>query len=180
MIFIRLVTIQPIEVLEILKKRGRYVCDIKRTTHRDYDEYSFRDVYDWLAAQMVTRIGQPPDGVYYPVWAWYRNDDDYQSWGDAGCKYAEIALEIEPWRVVLSDNDAWNSVIGHCPVIYEEDDEKWNAEWERCMKIGKNAIEATWPKIFRSDVPYVQATFWELLKSDIVDVKVFTSKGYEQ
>lgn len=100
--------------------------------------------------------------------------------GDAGCKYAEIALEIEPWRVVLSDNDAWNSVIGHCPVIYEEDDEKWNAEWERCMKIGKNAIEATWPKIFRSDVPYVQATFWELLKSDIVDVKVFTSKGYEQ
>ena len=147
MIFIRLVTIQPIEVLEILKKRGRYVCDIKRTAHRDYDEYSFRDVYDWLAAQI---------------------------------KYAEIALEIEPWRVVLSDNDAWNSVIGHCPVIYEEDDEKWNAEWERCMKIGKNAIEATWPKIFRSDVPYVQATFWELLKSDIVDVKVFTSKGYEQ
>ncbi len=164
----------------LLQKTGRYVCDIEKTANRDYDEYSFRDSYDWLASQMAERIDQPPTDVRYPVWAWYRNDDDYLRWGKSGNKYAKITLEIEPWRVVLSDYDAWNSVIEHRPVIYEDDDEKWNAEWERCMEIGKNAIEATWSKIFRSDAPYVQATFWELLKSDIIDIDVFTSKGYEQ
>ena len=162
----------------LLQKTGRYVCDIKRTIHKDYDEFSFRDSYDWLASQMAERIGQPPADVRYPIWAWYKNEDDnFDEWGIAGRKYAFMTIDIDPWRVVLSDNDAWNSVIGHCPVIYEEDDAKLDAEWEKCMRIGENAIVKTWPRIFRSDVKYVQATFWELFLEDVVSVRFFISAG---
>ncbi len=178
MIHIRLFTIQPYPVWEILQKTGRYVCNIKLTKHRDYDEFSFRDVYDWLASQMAERIGQPPDDVKYPIWAWYRNDDDFSAWGNAGQKYAIITLDISPYRVVLSDHDAWNSVIGHCPVIYEDDHVKWDAEWERYMRMGKNAIYGTWPRIFRASSAYVQATFWELFLDDVVSVESFISTGF--
>ena len=161
----------------MLCKTGRLVCNIKRTAHRDYDEYSFRDSYDWLACQMAERIGQPPAGVQYPLWAWYKNDDDFDEWGDTGRKYAKITIDIDPWRVVLSDFDEWNCVLGHAPVIYEEDEAKFHAEWERCMRIGQNAIVKTWPRIFRTDVDYIQATFWELFLDDVVSVETFISAG---
>ncbi len=32
----------------------------------------FRFAYDWIAKQMYEKIGVPPEGVHYPVWAWYQ------------------------------------------------------------------------------------------------------------
>ena len=31
----------------------------------------FEDSYLWMAEQMKKRIGEPPEGVIFPVWAWY-------------------------------------------------------------------------------------------------------------
>ncbi len=177
MIFIRLVTIQPREVLEILNRRGRFVCDIHKTDNRDYSEISFRDAYDWLASQMAERIGQPPADTKYPIWAWYRNDDDFSDWGEAGREYAIITLEIDPWRVVLSDYDDWNAIIGHYPIIHTADEAEFDAEWERYMNAGRRAIERSWKRVFHSDGDYVQATFWELFKEDIVSISTFISTG---
>ena len=178
MILIRLVTIQPYEVLDILNRRGRFVCDIRKSTNSSYDEYSFRDAYDWLSSQMAERLGQPPAGVKYPIWAWYRNDDDFSDWGEAGRKYAIITLEIDPWRVVLSDYDDWNAVIGHYPIIHTASEADFDAEWERYMNAGTREIERSWKRVFRSDGDYVQATFWELFKEDVVSVRTFISTGY--
>ena len=36
-----------------------------------FEEF-FRDSYDWMVEQMKKRIGNPPDGVELPVWAWYQ------------------------------------------------------------------------------------------------------------
>lgn len=32
----------------------------------------FKEPYLWMASQMKKRIGNPPEGVIFPVWAWYR------------------------------------------------------------------------------------------------------------
>lgn len=32
----------------------------------------FEDSYLWMAEQMKKRIGEPPKGVIFPVWAWYQ------------------------------------------------------------------------------------------------------------
>ena len=33
---------------------------------------NFRELYRWMAEQMIKRIGDPPEGIVYPVWAWYQ------------------------------------------------------------------------------------------------------------
>jgi hypothetical protein len=32
----------------------------------------WRFEYDWMVEQMRIRIGNPPPGVRYPVWAWHQ------------------------------------------------------------------------------------------------------------
>lgn len=43
-----------------------YHCNLEKS---DFD--FCRDQYDWLVKEMKKRIGDPPEGVSYPVWAWY-------------------------------------------------------------------------------------------------------------
>jgi len=35
---------------------------------------SFRTSYNWLVEQMKHGIGNPPQGVVYPIWAWHTLD----------------------------------------------------------------------------------------------------------
>ena len=171
----RLVTIQPYDVLEVLQSYDRFVCDIAKTSVGDLA--GFVDAYDWMAKQMETRIGEAPMGVHYPIWAWYRNDDDYSDWNEDGRKYAKITLEIDPSRVLLSDFNEWHCVLNDCPLLDENlSEEEFEAEWDRCVAAGPEAVRATWERIFYDDGDCVQATFWELYLSDIVDVEVFVSR----
>ena len=59
-------TIQPLEVYKQIQEIGVYHCDFEKSFLNDC-----RDQYDWLVRQMKHRIGAPPEGVSYPVWAWY-------------------------------------------------------------------------------------------------------------
>ena len=61
-------TIQPERVFRLIYKRGVYRCDLSKSGMEDFADPQ----YDWLVAQMKKRIGPPPEGVKYPVWAWYR------------------------------------------------------------------------------------------------------------
>ena len=46
------------------RRRGVLRADGRRVWH------SFRGPYRWLVREMVDRIGKPPRGVNYPIWAW--------------------------------------------------------------------------------------------------------------
>ena len=37
-------------------------------------EGGFGNSYQWMTEQMKKRIGEPPEGVLFPVWAWYQWD----------------------------------------------------------------------------------------------------------
>ena len=176
----RLVTIQPYEVLEILNAQGRFVCYGPKCENVS-GEYSFAPAYQWLAKEMVKRIGPAPTGVAYPIWAWYKSDDDFADWGPEGEKYAKLTVDIDPSRVVLSDFDDWHCVLNCSPLLTDEEAESdFDANWDRYEAEGPEAVEATWQRIFHSDRDYVQATFWELLLSDIVEVEVFTCVKSEE
>lgn len=60
-------TIQPEKVYQSILENGVYRCDFSRSPMKDW-----KAQYDWLAAQMTKRLGKPPAGVSYPVWAWYQ------------------------------------------------------------------------------------------------------------
>ena len=61
-------TIQPDEVFDEINRLGVYHCDPVKADVQGM----FPEQYDWLAGQMRKRIGPPPEGVSYPVWAWYQ------------------------------------------------------------------------------------------------------------
>lgn len=45
----------------VLRANAEHICDD-----------SFADAYDWMVSEMAKRIGNPPNDVQYPIWAWYR------------------------------------------------------------------------------------------------------------
>lgn len=57
-------TIQPIEIWELIQKTGVYHCDPAKSS---MPEPEFVEKYEWLIRQMKVRIGNPPEGVSYPV-----------------------------------------------------------------------------------------------------------------
>ena len=173
----RLVTIQPYEVLEILQSRGSFTCDISKSGMVVGEDCGFLAAYDWLVSQMEKRVGTAPIGVKYPIWAWFRNNDDFLDWNTDGRKYAKITVEIDPSRVLLSDFDDWHFVLDNCPLLDETvSEEEFDVAWDRCVAAGPEAVRATWERVFHDDGNYVQATFWELYLSDVVNVEVFVSR----
>ncbi|MBR0185887.1 MAG: DUF3841 domain-containing protein [Synergistaceae bacterium] len=92
-------TIQPDTVFKLIYTRGHYRCSPKRTCMLDFAETQ----YEWLVFQMKKRIGPPPEGVNYPVWAWYRwsitkKRPDLRGirwwWGQKGDKFCRLEIDI--------------------------------------------------------------------------------------
>ena len=183
-------TVQPLHVYEMLQRTGIYRCDPERSSMLDFAEQ-----YDWLVAKMKERIGLPPTGVRWPVWAWYKKngkrgrlDLRHERWsnGLGGETYTCLEIEIPDNQVVLSDFEAWHGPLNNCLIsdTEEEDtaqeayygflnDEQKKAyrykNWERIFDV--TSLENEW--IRRGD--WVQATFWELKKEQIRDVRYFTT-----
>ena len=182
-------TIQPIEIYEKLIETGEYKCDLEKSGMKD-----FRSVYDWLIEQMVSRIGEPPEGVKYPVWAWYKDGEKKKpdlrharfAYGSKGEEFACIEIEIPEDKVVLSDFDSWNIILNDGLLSETEDEDNLlEKAYESLSKDDKQIMKfENWKRLF--DISpldnewvnrgeYIQATFWELKKDLIRSVRFFTA-----
>ncbi len=110
-------TMQPVELYQSILETGKYICDPKQGSMPEFIE-----MYDWLVEQMKERVGKPPEGVIYPVWAWYaQNGKHYKpdlrserwGYGSAGDKFACIEIEVPDELVLLTDFDLWGIVLNH-------------------------------------------------------------------
>jgi hypothetical protein len=184
----RLWTIQPAFLYGQIKQTGFYHCDANNPEVAL--EHYFDDAYDWLAEQMKKRIGNPPAGVKYPVWAWHtwkgtckRPDLRYSGHAKRGTPCVLLEIEIPDEQVVLTDFDTWHFVLNKW---YYCDTEEESDYFETIPK-EKQAIlmKQSWLKVF--DVaPFnnkwirrgesIQATFWELRFEHIVKYKYFIAK----
>lgn len=183
-------TIQPFEVYKLIQQTGVYHCDFSRSMLSDYGEQ-----YDWLVQAMKARIGDPPEGVSYPVWAWYmwegvrkKPDLRRERWGNGwkGDRFACMEIDIPEENVVLSDFDSWSIILLHGLLSdSEEEDIKLENEYNSLLEENKKDYrDKNWERAF--DLSYVdndwvhrgdsiQATFWELRKEDIQKVWFFTA-----
>ena len=62
----KLWTMQPVEVYEILKRDGVFICDKEKA-----DNPEFLEAYDWLN-KYLEKKDPKPGNVEYPIWAWFR------------------------------------------------------------------------------------------------------------
>ena len=115
----KLWSMQPIEIWNMIQTNGVYRCDPKRSS---MPEPEFVTKYEWLIRQMKKRIGEPPEGVLYPVWAWYmqngrRRKPDLRGerwgYGPGNEQYVCIEFEIPDNQVLLSDFAAWNIILNN-------------------------------------------------------------------
>jgi hypothetical protein len=82
----------------------------------------FLPAYQWMVRQMQTRLGEPPVGVTYPIWAWYQWSDARRKVPDLRCRAhlgkGEAGVRIEFTKptdqILLSDFHLW-----HLPLAYK-------------------------------------------------------------
>ena len=180
-------TIQTEAAYEQFRKTGVLRADPE---HLLFDG-DFRESYAWIAAQMCKRIGPPPDGVAYPVWAWYqwegtrkRRDLRCSGYAKRGTPLVQITFESERKDFLLSDFDAWHSVLNNCYIA--DNEQEWDAfcaEEDR----RRGEIVPSWEKIFdltrytpdwapEPEKKSVQATLWEIRMSQVKKVEHFLAK----
>lgn len=191
----RLWTIQPEEIWEILNNTGRFICDQTKSI-KIQDGSRSKRAYQWLMQQMQLKIGTPLCGPMYPIWAWHTYDGKHHQpdlrlsgYGKRGTKCVCLELEIADNRVVLSDFDTWSHVL-HNSLLdnskYEQE-RRLTREWYNNLDTEtQNKIKLeSWQRIFNTEYiendwtsvgKYVQATFWELFITDVKKVKHFVAR----
>ncbi len=155
----------------------------------------FGRAYNWLAEKMVQRIGNPPPGVKYPIWAWHTVRGKHQKpdlrWtefrADSGVC---LELEIPDDDVLLSDEEGWYYVLGdwfYGDATNEKESETED-EWLESLPLDEKKYikKKSWEKIFDvfpvsvnnryTSGEHIQATFWELRLDQVVAVRKF--KGW--
>lgn len=152
----------------------------------------FRSAYEWMVEQMKKRISEPPEGVRYPVWAWYqwegkrkRMDLRYKGYAKRGTPLVQITFEANPKNFLLSDFDEWHGVMGGSYCAKNEQD--WNDFCKNDGEERRDLIVASWDRIFdittyTPDWNYppeeksIQATLWEIHISQVKKVEYFIAK----
>ncbi len=183
-------TIQNEKIYNILQETGIYHCDPEKLWIPELVPF-----YDWLAERMKEKVGEPPVGVKYPVWAWYKLDNkrkkpDLRSerWGNGwkGERFVCMEIDIPDEQVVLSDFDAWSIILLHglLTETKEEDDllnqkyeslspdeqlQMMHENWNRVFDL--SPVHNTWAR--RGET--IQATFWELKRENVRKVQWFTA-----
>jgi hypothetical protein len=151
----------------------------------------FRSAYEWMGEQLAKKV-PPPSGCTYPLWAWWRWQGRQRPMPDLrsgahlpkGTPGVRIEFKINLSDVLLSDFDAWHAVLNRH--YYAPDEADYNKYLKKISGKDDSKInkinEQSWEKIFVynlqdiDNLSSVQAVFWELYSSQIVDVKYFKAR----
>ena len=191
---LKLWTMQPVEVYDILLRDGIFRCDPSKIP-----EPSFANSYGWLMDQLDKKC-KKPDNVQLPIWAWFRfnkmekkPDLRHNCYGMRGEKMVCLELDVPDEEVLLSDFDLWHHPLNNwwlddCfrPDYNEDDYDKAHKWFDSLTKEEqKKEKEKSWHQIFNIEPfesdwilrgHYVQAIFWELKQEYVKKVQYFTAR----
>ena len=172
-------------ILWSIQRQKAYEQMLETGVLRTEKKYIWLDVfekpYQWMAEQMRKRIGAPPEGVEYPVWAWYqwkgkRKRPNMRIQGRSSEKNVPIVLltiEVPEENVLLSDFDYWHAVLNNMDLVFPMDEDAVYPE---------EVKRKSWENIFdiscsfdgeRKHVLSTQATLWEIKKEWVRRVEYY-------
>ena len=168
--------LQQVGVLKLYKKDRKFT----HLTRYDGEQYNYFEYpYKYMIHEMKKRLPPPSDSkVYYPIWAWYKSAGRYkpQKKMDKIHKgLVRLKLEIDESRVLLSDFDAFAAVISGTRILKEEEsetidfdaDKKFDPSLQEMFTLHRKE-DTYFSFSIRSET--IQATFWELYLSDVVEI----------
>jgi hypothetical protein len=188
------VTVQDKAAYDDLRATGVLRCNEKLAEWLEDDE--FRRSYGWLVEQMKRRIGDPPDGVTYPIWAWHtlsgkpaKVDLRRTEFNNYHGENYILTVEIPNEQVLLSDEENWHYVLNNW-YLSEDNNEAEHEQTERWFNSlsPSEQLEVkrkSWKRIFdvtpfenewRRRGSFVQATFWELRIEQVISAKRFIGR----
>lgn len=139
-------TVQDIAVWEQLEKTGLYTVPAELIVFpkRDDDACNHMNyAYRWLANQMSKLVGPPPEGVEYPIWAWYKRQGRHDGKPDMrqyhhakGGQCVRMKLDVPDWEVLLSDFDDWHHALNYWYLSQDEADDSEFNEWIASLGVG--------------------------------------------
>ena len=191
----KLWTMQPVEVYDILERDGVY-----RTDKEKIDMPEFLPTYDWLCKHLEQKDTKP-ESVKYPVWAWYRFDGiekkpdlRHSCYGVRGEEMVCVELEIPDDKVLLTDFDLWHFVLNDWWLDtamfkngYTEEQYDQNRKWFKALSPEEQLREKekSWEIIFDIEAfendwiskgQYVQGIFWEIKRENVRKIQRFTAR----
>jgi hypothetical protein len=121
------------------------------------NEEGFKNAYEFMVKAMIDKGLKKPDDANYPIWAWFRRDGERKKLTreEALRVYCnktdvfQLTVDIPKDRVLLSNFKEFDNMLKY----------KYMCEpnWNENLFCGLETVKK------------VQATFWELFKSDIVE-----------
>lgn len=174
-------TIQHKNVYEKMKERGFIRADER---YLIFDGL-FKKSYLWMAEQMRKRIGEAPEGVIFPIWAWYQWEGKRKrldmrqhswGWGKKGTPIVLLTIDVPEDCVLLSDFDYWHVVLSDGDIIFPYSETKVYSQAEK---------QRSWENIFDISCSYdeeehellsTQATLWEIKQEWVVKAEEFQSR----
>ncbi|SHN00532.1 protein of unknown function [Anaerosporobacter mobilis DSM 15930] len=173
-------TIQHKSAYEKMRKSG-----VLRANEAHLCDDSFTEAYLWMSGQMTKRIGNSPEGVIFPVWAWYKWEGERKRldmrahgrhWGTKGSPIVLLTVDVPENFVLLSDFDYWHVVLNNGDIIFPHCEEAIYSQEEK---------KKSWENIFDIDCSYdgeqhqyltTQATLWEMRWEWVIKAENFISR----
>lgn len=186
----KLWTIQKPDAYADLIKEGVYRTDPK------YISSNKLEAYGWYAEQLAQRVSPPPPGTSYPVWAWYKLNNeqkkpDFRTSGYAktGTELVCMELEVPNELVLLSEYNDWICALQGLYIHDTGKDELYDYESSMLEAMSEEqrtrAIRNSWNKIFdiRSFFSTkgcrginIQGAIWEIRKEYVRKTWTFKAK----
>lgn len=175
----RIFSYQDPIVLETLKKEGVYspfLLHEKNDFLRDCinDTHGFLQSYSWLQKKMIERgivsVGEPKE----LIWGW----DKDNSFNSTNLRYKDnrriynnhllFELEIPEERLCATCYNNWHNILNNGPItLTDEDYDKYAASQELKEESWNNVFNVS----FNGEEPFIQYTFFQILKKDIISIK---------
>lgn len=161
-------------------------CGVLRSDEKYILFEEFRESYLWMADQMVKRIGMPPKGVRFPVWAWYRWEGERKRpdmrshgryYGEKGMPIVLLTIDVPEKYVLLSDFDYWHFVLNDIPYLFSDDGEIQDCSPEEKVSSWENIFDINHIQEGDEEMPLsTQATLWEIRKEWVIKAEFFVSR----
>lgn len=135
----RLWSIQHLNAYRVLCEQG--VLRANEQYLFPQGEFPLTHAYSWMIEEMKQRIGPPPHGVRFPIWAWVQWEGKrkarsirQQGHASPGTPMVQLTIDLPDDQVVLSDFDLFHFCLMFCFLPSDEQQDRMFEE--ACSRAG--------------------------------------------